>query len=246
MVDREPKGIPIDIEVPLPLLRGRLSRLTSRIIFKLEDRAGFALNHPVYEPGAIPLSDGSTSSFFEFAIKGLEDYHGLLGRWEFPDEYPLLDSTKSSTIARRKVGGLPVLPKVDINVKDLLLPYYVDGILPRICEHQDDPDTYGETVYIDADIVALVNERVNLGRYVAAAKAHDNPDLWKIVPDTDKLNHALRDYDRENVVIGQAKVEAAKVGLDVAFTGDLFRWVIERTTDIEVEYLQSLLSKNTK
>lgn len=246
MLDKEPNGIPIDIEVPLPLLRSRLNKLTSRIVFKLEDRSGFSLNPTIYQPGAIPLSDGSKLSFFEYAIKGLEEYHGTLGRWEYPDEYPLMISTKPTSITRRTGIGLPILPSIDINVRDKLLPFYTDSFLPKLCDSKDDPGTYGETAYIDADIVELLNERINLGRFVAASKVYGNPDIWRIVSDTEKLTEALRDRDREEVVIKGALDEASKVELDQQLTKDIFRWVIERTMDVEVTYLQGIPQPNMK
>lgn len=232
--------------IPLDLLRSRLTRLTSRIIFKLEDRSSFPLNPPVYQPGAVPLSESFNLSFLESAVKGLEEYHSALGRWEFHDQRPLIISAKPAAIARRTVGGLPALPSVDIPLKDKLLPFYIDTVLPQLCDLKDDPDTYGETVYLDADVLELLNERINLGRYVAASKAEGNPNIWNIVSNTDELIEVLRDRKREDVVIKEALEIAGRHGLGPSLTESIFRWIIERTMDVEISYLQGIPQPDTK
>lgn len=232
--------------VPLEVLRSRLTKLTSRIIFRLEDRSSFPLNSPVYQPSAVLLSDGSSPSFLESAIKGLEEYHGTLGRWEFHDQHPLIISAKPATIARSTVGGLPALPNIDINLKDKLLPFYTGTVLSQLCDHKDGPDTYGETVYLDADVLELLNERINLGRYVAASKVEQDPKIWSIVSNTEALINVLRDSEREKVVISGALEIASRHGLDASLTASLFRWVIDTTMDVEVAYLQGLPSPNIK
>lgn len=243
MVDREQLILP---KIDLDPIRNRILKLTSRIIFKLEDRSGFALNPPIYEPGTLPLSDGSKLSFFEYAVKGLEEYHGTLGRWDFPDEYPLMISAKPDSITHREVGRTQKIPYVDINLKDKLLPYYTGTLLPALCEPENDPTTYGETAYIDADVVALLNERINQGRYVAVFKVNQEPSLWNLVQEPDKLDEALRDRKREKVVIDDALGIASKLGLDAGLTTDLTRWILDTTTNLEVLYLQGLYQSDTK
>lgn len=236
-MEREQLTLP---KIDLDLIRSRITKLTSRIIFKLEDRSGFPLNPPVYEPGALPLSDGSNLSFLEYSVKGLEEYHGRLGRWDFPDEYPLMLSAKPTSITQRTVDGTPALPNIDINLKDKLLPFYTGTLLPRLCESKDDPSTYGETAYIDADAIELLNERINLGRYVAVYKVNNDRSLWDLVSEPNRLDEALRDRKREQVVIDDALGIASRLGLDASLTEDLTRWIIDATTDLEVKYLQGL------
>ena len=231
--------------VPLDLLRSRITKLTSRILFKLEDRSGFPLNPPIYQPGAIPIPDGSSPSFLEYSIRGLEEYHGVLGRWQFPDEHPLIISAKPTIITRNTVCGLPTLPNVDINVKDALMPFYTDTVLPQLCEDKDEPDTYGETAYLDADVLELLNERINLGRYVAQSKVNDNPEIWNVVSDTPALIEELTDRDREKVVINNALKIARRHGLNARFTRGFIKSVIAQTINVEVAYLQGLPSQKS-
>ena len=242
-------------KVEIEPIRKRITKLTSRIIFKLEDRASFPLNSPIYQTGTMSLSDGSNLSFFEHATKGLEEYHGILGRWKYPGEYPLMIAViKPVSIIDREVTcgeakDFPLLPPVNINIKDKLLPFYTGTLLPRLCDPTDDPNTYGETAYIDADVVELFNERINLGRYVVLSKVDPrnkggDEKLWDLVDKPAELDEALRDREREKDVVYGALAIAARLGLNMRLTDDLTRWIIDTTTDLEVKYLQGLANAN--
>ena len=54
--------------IELSTVRQRLTKLTDRLLLRLHDRAGFPLNRPVYEAGAIPIPGRSGVSLFSFAI----------------------------------------------------------------------------------------------------------------------------------------------------------------------------------
>lgn len=246
--------------VDINVVRDRITILNSRVITRLEDRSRFPLNPSVYRPGAVILPDDSNRSKLEYTIEEFEKYHAKLGeggnkwgRWEYADQYPLIISIPADT-PRRPSGELPVLPYVDINLKDKLLLFYTDSALPQITEQRDDPDTHGETPNLDADLLELLNERMNLGRYVAVSKIEVNPDIWDIVSDSVKLAEALRDRGREKFVIRDALKSARRHGLirakkdlgriDVErgwFVRGFFRWVIDHTLDLEVKYLQGVI-----
>lgn len=231
--------------VQLDALRSRLGKMTDRIIFRLQDRSGFPLNPSVYKPGAVPILGRSNVSFLEFATEGLEVYHASLGRYEYPDQHPIISSVLPVTMARRLVG-VPELPNVDINLKDKLLPFYRDTVLPQLCEPQDNPDTYGETVFLDADVLELLNERINIGRYVARSKVETDPSMWNIVSDSDELIKKLRDHNQEERVINSVCSAADKYGLRRDLAELVFRWVIEQTIGVEVAYIQGLPRPNIK
>ena len=224
---------------PLEALRSRLGKMTDRIIFRLQDRSGFPLNPSVYQPGAVPILGRPDVSFLEFAMERLEAYHASLGRYEYPDQHPIISSMLPATMARRIVG-VPELPNVDINLKDKLLPFYCDTVLPQLCELSDNPDTYGETVFLDADVLELLNERINIGRYVARSKVEADPRIWDIVSDSNELIKKLRDHNQEERVINSVRSAADKYGLRQDLAELVFRWVIEQTIDVEVMYLQGL------
>lgn len=226
--------------IPLDALRSRLSKMTDRIIFRLHDRSGFPLNPPVYKPDAIPITGKAGVSFLEFAIQGLEEYHATLGRYEYPDQHPIISTVLPPTGVARRLIGIPSLPNVEINLKDQLIPFYQGTVLPQLCEPGDNPDTYGETVFLDADVLELLNERINIGRYVARSKAESDPSILDIVSDSNELRKRLRDSSQEERVISSVRSAANKYGLGPDKAELVFRWVIEQTIGLEVAYLQGI------
>ena len=66
----------------LDRIRGILTRLEDTIIFALIERAQFALNRRLYEPGAFNelLSIGFSGSWLEWFLKETETFHGAAHR----------------------------------------------------------------------------------------------------------------------------------------------------------------------
>lgn len=137
-------------------------------------------------------------------------------------------------------GGLPAIPDADIRLEDKLIPFYTQTVLPRLCEPTDDPSTYIEAVSIDTGVLLLMSERINLGRYVAIAKTKAAPDMWDLVENTQGLMSVLRDARQEERVIAGVRSSAAIHGLDEELGESVFRWVIEQTIGVEVEYMQRI------
>jgi chorismate mutase len=214
----------------LTTVRLKLTKMTDRILMRLHDRAGFPLNRKVYEPGAIVIPGRSGLSLFDFAIEGLEAYHASLGRYEFPDQFALSAAGRPRTEV--------ATGKVEIALRDDLLTFYKEGVLPRLCEDADDPGCYGETAYCDADLLELLNERINVGRDIARAKVEREPDLLSFVADESRLSERLTDRERERLVIMGAREAAERYSLDPELAEYVFSWIIARTLKLEVEFLQ--------
>ena len=216
----------------LTAVRQRLTKMTDRILMRLHDRAGFPLNRAVYTPGAIAIPGRRDVSLLDFAIEGLEAYHASLGRFEFPDQFAL------------SAAGRPRSPspdeRVQIELREKLERFYVGELLPRLCSPADDPNCYGETAYCDADLLALLHERLHVGRDVARAKVEREPELWGVVADEDEIRERLTDRPREEAVIADAMKAAERYALDGSLVQFLFRWVIDTTLELEVEYLKRL------
>lgn len=226
----------------LGALRLHISKMNDRILMRLHDRAGFPLNRAVYTPDAIALPEHPGMSLLEFAILGLERYHASLGRYEYPDQFPLVTEGLPRAAARRVVdGALP--PPAAIAVRDQLIPWYVDSVLPALCTRSEDPATYGETAYVDADLLELINERINVGRGVALAKLERDPALRALAADAGALSQRLRDPDREADVLAAVAESARRYQLDEHLARDVFRWVIDRVLELEVAYVQRLTNR---
>lgn len=223
----------------LNALRLHISKMNDRILMRLHDRAGFPLNRPVYSRGAIELPEHPGMSLLEFAILGLESYHASLGRYEYPDQFPLVREGLPPAAANRVVDGA-LAPDAAIDVRDQLLPWYVDEVLPKLCEPREDPATYGETAYVDADLLELINERINVGRGVALAKLQTDPSIREIASDAEALAQRLRDSRREEEVLTAVAESARRYEIDERLARDVFRWVIDRVLALEVLYVQRL------
>lgn len=218
-------------------LRIKLDQMTERIISRLKDRSRYKLNKKVYQKDALSIKDKSGVSFFEFSLEGLEKYHASLGRYSFPDQYSLFVSKPQSHI-EREIPSILGIKKIKINIGKEVIQYYLNS-LKKFCPQGDDPSTYGETVYCDADIVELLNERINIGRYVAQSKARNNPSVLD-VKNENQLKKMLRDSERENDVIAEARKTAQRYNFPQDIAEEYFSWIIQKTLEVEVEYLKKV------
>lgn len=224
--------------IELGELRVKLDQMTERIVSRFKDRSRFPLNEVVYKPDGVPIVGRSGISLLQFAIEGLETYHASLGRYDYPDQYPVLGLNLPATRVERIISR-PPLPQLSINVSDDLLPFYQD-LLSKHCSHGDDPNTYGETVYIDADLLQLIHERVNIGRYVAEVKANNDPTIFQSRTNYDVLLSKLKDRPREEALVSRAREVAQKYELNPELAEQAFRWMIDKTLDIEIAYVKQV------
>ena len=211
-----------------------------RIITKLKDRSRFLLNSPVYVPDAIHIKGRSGISLLEFALEGIEVFHSSLGRYDYHDQYPVFSRNLPGSLVERVTPPTP-LQEVQISISTDLLGFY-QKTLPRLCVHGEDPTSFGETAYVDADILQLMHERINsIGRYVAQVKLDRHGGNLQVDPaDAERLGRMLKDVKREEEVIEGAKKAAVTHGLEPELIGDVVRWVIDKTLDVEIQYIQRL------
>lgn len=217
-------------------LRTKLNQMTERIVSRLKDRSRYALNASVYRIDEIPIEGRTGISFFEFALEQLEQYHATLGRYRFPDQYRLTNISPHTPVQRARVPTSPI-QQVAIELKDEIITYYMT-LLQDLCEEGDDPTTYGETVYCDADLIVLLHERINIGRFVAESKLQNDPSLQAIAESQDALRVRLRKPKREQTVIANARTIAFNYNLNQNVVERCFRWLIIKTLEVEIHYLQ--------
>jgi chorismate mutase len=216
-------------------VRVRLDQMTERVISRLKDRSRFPRNRPVYEPGGVPIVGRNGISFLQFSLEGLEAYHASLGRFAYPDQFPLSSHAGYQSPVQRTVAQAGTRP-VDIPIGDELVAFYI-ATLDGLCLPGEDPGTYGETVYVDADLLNLLHERVNVGRLVAEAKAAD-PAIPDALDDPVRLSEILRDRNREEALLDSVEQTAERYQLEPAIARRVFRWIIDETLALEVAYLQ--------
>jgi chorismate mutase len=221
-------------------IRVRLDQMTHRIVSRLKDRSRFPFNEAVYRADAIPIAGRSGVSLLEFAVEGLEAYHASLGRYAYADQHPVLGSSLPESRVERSVPPT-TLAAVPISTADGLLSFY-RGLLPDLCTPGSDPSSFGETAYVDADLLSLLNERVNVGRYVAQAKLYTDPSIRAVVQDGWALDARLRHREREEAVVASARDSAERYDLKPELAERVFRWIIDETTRVEVVYIQHLMA----
>ncbi len=221
-------------------LRVKLDQMTGRITSKLKDRSRLPLNRTVYAPDGVPIKGYEGVSFLEYALNGLEVYHASLGRYKYPDQFPLLIDGDTATVER-------LVPKsnistVRINFKDDMIKFYTQFLYDVCPDKRDDPSTFGETVYCDADLIELTHERINLGRYVAESKLNSDPSIRDVVADKKLLIARLRDPAREEMVLARTREVATRYELPPEVAAKFMGWVIDETVEVEVGYLQKKLA----
>jgi chorismate mutase len=223
-------------------VRVRLDQMTERIVSRLKDRSRFPQNPAVYERDGVPVDGRRGISLLHFAIEGLENYHASLGRYSFPDQYPLIGTHLNPPAFQRTIAP-EAAPRIHIPITDDLFAFYRTTI-ERMCRPGDDVNSYGETAYIDADLLQIMNERVNVGRHIAAAKVAGNPGLGGLVREPQRLSDELRDSAREETLLQAVEKTAQRYELDPAIARHVFRWVIDETLAVEVAYLQGLAAED--
>lgn len=224
--------------IELVELRVKLDQMTERIVSRFKDRSRFPLNEAVYRPDEVPIVGRSGISLLQFAVEGLETYHASLGRYDYPDQYPVFGFNLPATRVARIISR-PPLPRLSINVSGDLLPFYQD-LLSKHCLHEDDPNTYGETAYIDADLLQLIHERVNIGRYVAEVKINNDPTILQSRTDNDFLLSKLKDRPREKALVSRVREVAHKYELNPELAEQAFLWMIDKTLDIEIAFVHQI------
>ena len=235
MVEAERRDIGVG---ELGELRIKLDQMTERITSRFKDRSRFPVNSPIYQPDGVPIVGRSGISLLQFAIEGLESYHTSLGRYDDPDQYPVLGvNLPLSSVVRTEKR--PSLPRININSNDALIPFYQD-LVSKYCKPEDDPDSYGETAYVDADLIQMIHERVNIGRYVAEVKGKTDPSVYDVKSDNNLLISKLKDRTREEALLQKVSNTAQAYELSPDMVVDAFKWIIDKTLDIEIAYIQQV------
>lgn len=224
--------------VELGELRIKLDQMTERITSRFKDRSRFPQNSAIYVPDGVPIAGRSGISLFQFAVEGLESYHASLGRYEDSDQYPVIeiDLPPAGVLLPEKEQ---ILPRIEIKSSDGLMSFY-QGLVESHCAPGDDPNSYGETAYIDADLVLLMHDRVNIGRYVAEVKGRSDPSVYSAKNNTELLLSKLKDSTREEALIGKVRNTAMSYDLNPEMVTEAFRWMIDKTIDIEIAYINGI------
>ncbi|KAK9896438.1 chorismate mutase [Cystobasidium minutum MCA 4210] len=175
-----------DDVLSLDRIRATLIRLEDTIIFSLIERAQFAWNPKLYQPGAIPelASSGHQGSWLDWFLRETESMHAKVRRYESPDEY---------SFTPKELLSKPILPPLNyprllhpnnVNVNDKIKDFYINKIIPAITSRAtsqlkggvtDDDGNYGSAACRDVEALQAISRRIHYGMFVSESKFRSAP-----------------------------------------------------------------------
>lgn len=221
-------------------IRPGLDILANEIVIALKKRTRFRHNDSLYRPGLIP--GDPTISLLEYELGRIEHCHAELGRYTFASQESFTAVSSVEPVIHRDIPESPIM-QVDSGSSVRILEFYKEWV-HRACPSGENPDTYGETVTSDVNALLAILERVNLGKLVAESKFLELTDAFMDSRgDRDAMLALIVRKDREASVMELAATLGEHYELPVEHAQDVFRFMIETTVDIEVDYLRKRISE---
>ncbi|CEM30953.1 unnamed protein product [Vitrella brassicaformis CCMP3155] len=239
-------------------IRGDLIRQEETIIFALIERAQFAHNPSVYEPGR--LTDKFPQSFLDFFLMETEKLHARLRRYNCPDENAFFPEALPPPL----LPGRPyreLLKPNRINVNERIKQYYTTVLLPKICTEKEDGE-YGSSAVSDISALQALSKRIHYGKFVAEAKFQSDPTYRQLIEQRDDkgLMKLLTNQTVEDKLLERVRLKASTYGQEVGKTAantdegyfkvdpqvivEVYRdFVMPLTKEVQVAYLLSRLDK---
>lgn len=216
-----------DSTIHLSYIAARLEALEETIIYKLLDRAQFAINNNAYLPGHSGFSGNLQDSLFDIRLFTHETMDAQFGRFSVPEERPFNRDLPQSM---RKVSiDTSFLSIDDFNIVNLckeIKDAYLN-LLPRLCK-QDDDAQYGSSVEHDVFAVQSISRRIHFGSfYVAECKYRSSPaEYAQMIKNNDRegLLCKLTRKDVEEQIINRVYEKTCSIQRDV---NKLVRQVID-------------------
>ncbi|EEB93170.1 hypothetical protein MPER_08216 [Moniliophthora perniciosa FA553] len=232
---------------PLSLdrIRSVLVRLEDTIIFGLIERAQFAHNPRMYQPGAFKeLEDtGFTGSWLDWFLKEIETFHDVLQakarRYTSPDEYPFTNDLPEPVLPPLKFPEILYPNTVNFNAS--ILTFYVCHIVPRITsratrslaaskrakgitghEEFEDDGNYGSATTIDVEVLQAISKRVHYGKFVSESKFLENPAAFIphiVNPNRKALEDLITKPEVEKKLLERLRKKAAVYAQDFSPDG---------------------------
>ena len=216
-------------------IRPGLDILANEIIIGLKKRQRYAANRKIYQPGlVVPHPE---QSLLMYELCRIEQCHAELGRYAFAAQDAYTDVSQVENVINRKAPESPVRDMAS-GVGQRIIDFYKRWI-ENYCDNSDSPETYGQTVTADVDVLLAIMERVNLGKQVAESKFVELTDDFKATGgDREGMLKLIVRKDREQKVIKLSRNLAQHYELPTPAAVEVFEFMIEVTVDIEVDYLR--------
>ncbi|KAK7056841.1 chorismate mutase aro7 [Paramarasmius palmivorus] len=230
-------GDPLSLE----RIRSVLVRLEDTIIFDLIERAQFAHNPRMYQPGAFKelQNIGFSGSWLDWFLKEIETFHAKARRYTSPDEYPFTSDLPEPVLPPLKFPEM--LYPNNVNVNASILTFYVCHIVPRITsratrslaaskrakgitgqEEFEDDGNYGSAATIDVEVLQAISKRVHYGKFVSESKFLENPAAFIphiLKPNREALENLITKPEVEKKLLERLRKKAAVYAQDFAPDG---------------------------
>ena len=180
-------------------------------------------------------------SLLEYELARIEQCHAELGRYTFAAQESFSDVSHVEPVIDRASPESPIL-RLPGRQGPRILDFY-QGWIVASCDEGIDSDTFGETVSADVSALLSIMERVNLGKLVAESKFQELTDQFlETGGNREAMLALIVRKDREAKVIELAGRLADHYDLPRVAVESVFRFMIDTTVDIEVDYLNARIA----
>jgi chorismate mutase len=219
-------------------IRPGLDILANEIVIALKKRSRFARNDSVYAPGLV--RGNPLVSLLEHVLARTEQVHAELGRYTYASQDAFTEVAGVDPVIQRRPPSNPI-EHVRSRTGERVLERYLAWVRGA-CREGSEPDTFGETVTADVNALLAILERVNLGKYVAESKLERDQQAFRDTGgDREAILGLIVRTDREVEVLELARRLAAHYELEAQHAVSVFKWMIELTKDVEVQYIRRRL-----
>jgi chorismate mutase len=230
--------------ISLSEISQKLESYEETIVFKLIDRAQYAINEVIYEPGKSGFKGAGDNSLLELRLRFQEQMDTQFGKFCVPEERPFIKSF--STPQRKAMTDDRGILIEDCNVVNLTVDIMKGyrSLVPLFCAPGDDGH-YGSSVEHDVYALQAISRRVHFGSFYAAeSKFSSDPGGFSPLiaeRDEDGLLKRLTRKDVEDRIIERIREKTESTQATVNRT---IRRVIE--PDVLVNFYRECLIPLTK
>lgn len=227
---------PMDLE---GAIRPGLDMLANETIIALKKRSRYKQNLEIYKPGLVVGQPERT--LLDYELNRMEKLHAELGRYMYASQEPFTDVSGTALIIKRSPPPSPVRPFA-ARLAPVIIDHYIKWV-ERGCAPGSDSNSWGESVTSDVNALLCIQERINIGKYVAEFKFQKEPDKFKETNgDAAALRALIVKKDREAEVLQKARKLAEHYAFDPNQAEDWFRWKIAQTVEVEIAYLRERIA----
>lgn len=222
-------------------IRPGLDILANEIVIGLKKRLRYPKNPKIYQPGLV--NSNPAQSLLRYELNRVEQCHAELGRYAFATQDAFTDVSTVTSIINRDAPDSPVRVMAS-GVGQRIIDFYQHWI-NSYCTDVDNSQSYGETVTADVSVLLAIMERVNLGKQVAESKFVELTDEFMATGgERDGMLKLIVRKDREARVIELSQNLAKHYELPEVSAVEVFKFMIEVTVDIEVDYLRMRIAES--